>query len=375
MTTDFSTVSRYVTIAIVWVAITAGTIYPQDSSSAGKPPMWYDNLAINGFTSASYSFNANIPDSRLNRMRVFDTDDNSFKIDVIELSLQRLATQPGEAGFCFHLTAGSSVPRVARSSGLDIGDLDFHQMYLRYIADVGAGLTVDIGKFVTPLGYELIEGYDGYNDNATRSFLFGYAIPFTHTGVRISYPLSSAVTGTVIIVNGWDNSIDNNRSKTIGAQLLLAPLAGWNTTLGCVVGSEQTDNSRDLRSVIDFTSSYAISPFLTIGINGDYGREEGVTTSGRIAVWDGLAGYVRCNVSPRCALILRGEHFEDRDGVRTGVSQKLREVTLTPEFTLADGVILRGDVRLDISNENVFQKAGEMTKRQFTLLINAVFKY
>lgn len=375
MMTDYSTASRYVALAIVWIAITAGTMHSQDSGVAGKSPMWYDNIAINGFTSASYSFNMNIPDSRLNQMRVFDTDDNSFKIDVIELSLQRLATRPGEAGFCFHLTAGSSVPRAARSSGLDIGDLDFHQMYLRYVVDAGAGITVDIGKFVTPLGYELIEGYDGFNDNATRSFLFGYAIPFTHTGVRVSYPLSNAVTGTVMIVNGWDNSIDNNRSKTIGGQLLITPLAGWNTTLGYVFGSERTDNNRDLRSVIDFTSSYTLSPFLTIGINGDYGREEGVTASGRIAVWDGLAAYLRCNISPRCALILRGEHFEDRDGVRTGISQKLREVTLTPEYTLTDGVVLRGDLRLDISNENVFQKAGELTKRQFTFLVNALFKY
>jgi hypothetical protein len=34
------------------------------------------------------------------------------------------------------------------------------------------------------MGYELIEGYDGYNDNYSRSLLFNYAIPLTHTGVK-----------------------------------------------------------------------------------------------------------------------------------------------------------------------------------------------
>jgi hypothetical protein len=221
----------------------------QDSSDAQRKTPWFENIVINGFTSASISYNANVPDSRKNQMRVFDTDDNSFKIDVIELSLQKLAVNPGDVGFCFHLTAGSSVAKVARSSGLDIGDLDFHQMYVRHIANAGRGLTMDVGKFVTPLGYEIIEGYDGYNDNATHSFLFGYAIPFTHTGVRMAYPFSDAVAGTIMVVNGWDNSIDNNRSKSIGGQLAVTPAAGLSMYANYIYGPEQNDNNSNNRSV------------------------------------------------------------------------------------------------------------------------------
>jgi hypothetical protein len=36
------------------------------------------------------------------------------------------------------------------------------------------------------MGYEVGEGPDGYNDNASHSFLFGWAIPITHTGLRIT---------------------------------------------------------------------------------------------------------------------------------------------------------------------------------------------
>ena len=32
------------------------------------------------------------------------------------------------------------------------------------------------------MGYELIEGYDGYNDNYSRSLLFNYAASFMYEG-------------------------------------------------------------------------------------------------------------------------------------------------------------------------------------------------
>ena len=44
----------------------------------------------------------------------------------------------------------------------------------------------DVGKFVTPIGAEVIESQDNWN--YTRSILFGYAIPFYHVGVRATCP-------------------------------------------------------------------------------------------------------------------------------------------------------------------------------------------
>ena len=45
---------------------------------------------------------------------------------------------------------------------------------------------------LTEEGFEVVEGPDGYNDNASRSFLFGFALPITHTGLRVTYPFSDA---------------------------------------------------------------------------------------------------------------------------------------------------------------------------------------
>ena len=75
---------------------------------AAKP--WYEEIAVNGFVSASYSYNFNRPDSGTNQFRVFDFDDNTFKVDVAEIVLQKAVGKPGEAGFRV-----DAVGRLARS--------------------------------------------------------------------------------------------------------------------------------------------------------------------------------------------------------------------------------------------------------------------
>jgi hypothetical protein len=85
-------------------------------------------------------------------------------------------------------------------------------------------------------------------------------------------------------------------------------------------------------------------------------------------------GYARFGLSDSFALILRGELFNDRDGARTGVAQKLKEVTLTPELKVGSHVVIRGDVRVDFSDKEVFEdRDGALTKkRQPTVLLNVI---
>jgi hypothetical protein len=333
---------------------------------------WFDEMTVHGLASSSYVYNLNVPDVPQNSYRVFDSRDNSMQVDVLELSFKKDATSAGDAGFRFDLAAGSSVPKVSRSGGLDIGDLDFHQMYASFVAPVGSGLRIDVGKFVTPLGYEVIEGYDGYNDNYSRSLLFGYAIPFTHTGVRLGYTFSPVVSSTLFVVNGWDNAIDNNRSKTFGGQVAVTPADGISLLAGAFYGPERDDNNRDNRVILDFVGTYVASPLITFGLNGDYGREKYGEDRAR---WMGVACYVRVNPTSDLSLSVRAEQFRDLEGVRTGLIQTLQEMTFTPEFRPAERFILRGDVRIDHSAEHVFMKRSQYTQTQPTLALNVIFLY
>ena len=365
---------RSILTSLIFIISTYAGI-AQDSAHVSTKNNWFGNMSMNVFLSAGYSYNLNNPDSRKNQFRIFDFDDNSIKVDVVEIVLKRDANNFNDVGFRMDLTAGSSIPKVARSGGLNIGDLDFHQMYLSYIAAVGNGLRLDFGKFVTHMGYELIDGYDGYNDNQTRSFLFGYTIPYTHTGVRIGYSFVENISAMLMIVNGWDNAIDNNKSKTVCGQIAITPTNGLNLFANMSYGPEKDNNNSDNRSAFDFVGVYAVNDLLTLGTNIDYGSEPRATTTGTDASWFGFAGYLRFNISKCFSLALRGEQFDDKEGVRTGTIQKLREVTITPEFKPADHFSVRGDFRMDKSDKKVFEKGIDLTDTQTTVGVSVLYYF
>ena len=377
---SISPASLIVMILLLGAAIVSPPrLQGQDSSAVVSTDQehrpWFEGITLNSFLSFRYTYNLNAPDSRKNQFRVFDVEDNTFIVDVLELALEKPAVKRGDFGFCCHLTAGSSVPKVARSSGMDMGDLDFHQMYVRYIVPWQHGITLDFGKFVTPCGLEIIEGYDGYNDNASRSFLFGYAIPFTHTGVRASYTFSERFTMTLMVVNGWDNAIDNNTSKTLGGQLALTPAAGWNLCANIVIGPEQSDNDSNNRILADLVLSHRFAEGWSAGLNFDYGTEKNPTPMCDEARWGGFAAYLRFDMAPQFSLSARAEQFGDHQGIRTGVAQTLKEATLTPEYRVSKNFVLRMELRMDWSDNDVFERGKTATNAQTTLEFNTVFVF
>src|SRR5580765_1536756 len=285
-------------------------------------PAWLGEMSLNGFLSSSYGYNFNRPPSGTNQFRVFDVADNTFQLDVFELVAQKAVAKPRDSGFRVDLTFGSSIPHVTASAGLfrdasgTAEDIDVQQAYASWIAPVGSGLRFDFGKFVTSFGYELIQGYDGWNDNATRSQLFGFAIPFAHVGARASYTLAPHATVMGMVVNGWDVARDNNRSKSVGAQIAMTPAPAFSVYLNGMWGPEQPSNDADSRTLLDVEATLKGSR-LTLGANADWGTEQNAVPAGPAvgddAVWSGLAGYVRLTVTPLFAVSVRGESFNDRD--------------------------------------------------------------
>src|SRR5262249_50661961 len=151
-------------------------------------------------------------------------------------------------------------------------------------------LKLDFGKFITPHGYEVIEGYDGWNDNATRSLLFGYAIPFTHLGARAAYTVSPRATLMAMVVNGWDVARDNNSSKSVGGQIALTPAPTLTVNLSGMWGPERSGNDGDPRTLLDAVVILKASSRLTLGANSDWGSDQNAVAPGKDAQWSGAAG-------------------------------------------------------------------------------------
>ncbi len=79
----------------------------------------------------------------------------------------------------------------------------------------GSAVALDFGKFDTIYGVEVADSQ--YNINYTRGVVYWFAQPAFHTGFRLNADLSDAFTLKALLVNGYNNSIDNNFGKTPGA--------------------------------------------------------------------------------------------------------------------------------------------------------------
>lgn len=350
----------------------------EEAHGATPAPPWYERVALNGFVSASWGYAFDDPASGTNPYRCFDTEAGPVLLDVASVAVRREAAERGETGFRIDVLAGSTVPPVTAADGLfrdedgKAGSFDLLQAWVRWVAPVGRGLKLDAGKFVTRAGYEVLEGFEGRNANASRSFQFTLSEPTTHTGLRAGYALSETLSAELLLVNGWDDAKDRNGRKTLGAGLDLATPSGWTVSATLLHGPEREGNDADDRTLLAVSAEWAPGGPLGAAANLELGREEGLGAGGSAVSWWGLAGYVTWAASPAVVLALRAELFDDPDGARTGMPQRLFGLTLTPALGLAKGLLLRTDLRLDVSDEAVYEDAaGELSrKRQATLLLN-----
>ena len=135
--------------------------------------------------------------------------------------------------------------------------------------------------------------------------------------------------------------------------------------------------------------SWKTTSKLNLGFDGLYAHDENGVSLGHDAIWKGIAGYAKYNLTKPFSLAFRGEVFNDGGGTRTGVPQTLQGYTLTPEYDIAakfsdvsqllkklDGkFVVRGEIRLDRSNKAVFQRWDTLIDRQFTSAINLIYLF
>lgn len=374
-----------------------------EQSPMAKARSFFEKAEIHGFASAAYLFNFNTPNDSNNPIRVFDFKHNSFNLDGAEIVFKKDVSGPGEVGFRTDLSAGFAIPEVVHATdvanGLDQPEnFDLQQAYVTYDVPVGNGIVFDAGKFITHMGYEVIEGYDAFNDNYSRSILFGWAIPFTHTGIRATYNFTEHMYWMVSVSNGWDLVRDNNKGKTVGTQLAFDLTDQIRCYLNYVVGPEQEDDSNDIRHVGDICVVYNPDDHWTFGVNGTLGFEQDVDQFGTISIvettivddiaiveateipvlegeedatWGGVAGYARYQFNDWLAFILRSEFFIDEDGARTGAEQDLWEITATVEAKVGNNFVIRPEYRYDHSDIDFFD--GE--HNQNTLALNGIYYF
>ncbi len=166
---------------------------------------------------------------------------------------------------------------------------NIEEAYGSYLAPVGKGLQIDVGKFVTNAGAEVIEAKDDWN--YSRSLLFQLAIPLYHAGVRLTYSPNDKVTLMGGVINGWNDVNDNNTAKSVMASVTFKPSGSLSIIENYIGGPEQPNNNDDWRNLSDTVISYTVNPKLSLMANYDYGHDTMSRASAR--QWQGVAGYLK----------------------------------------------------------------------------------
>lgn len=303
-----------------------------------------------------------------NTYRVFDTAHDSMQFSYAHFVVQK---QAEPVGVLVDLAYGPAMQTVSGTL-TDVSQMGVKQIVLSYLTK--GGLLFEAGRFVTHVGYEVIESQDNWN--YSRGLLFGYFIPFWHQGVKISYPFGDSVSATVLIVNGWNNSYDFNANKNIGAQINWIAIDALSFCFNYLTGQEPGAvglPGGERKSVYDFIATVKASDVLSFAVNADY-LTFAAPLAGQVAT--GLAFYARYDFVEDWALSSRFEFVDDKDNLAMGGNfsggQSVTGVTVTLESRISQNLITRLEARSDRSTKEAFVKDGSTTSSQETATISLV---
>ena len=383
-------------------------------------------VTLSGFGDVYYSYDNNHPPNNQEGLRSFEAPTNSFNFNMAELILDKApdaTTSEGRLGYHVSAGYGSAAKIVNASDNTGFGDgSNFYlkEAYLSYLAPVGKGLTVTVGKSVTPMGAEVIES--NANWNYSRGLLFDYAIPFFHFGANAKYAFNSKWAVTGYLVNGWNNTIINHdccgfgvsSGLTYGASVAFTPNMKWSVTenyfAGPVIDAFNNNGStfNDWKQISDTVIGYTPNSKWAFQVNGDYGfgpreyspREcdlvvspavrtpEGIPPSclSSAVDWWGVAGYAKYTLSPKTNFAVRYEYYDDPQGYSgiipavDGVAQRgwAQEVTGTYSYNVTSSFLLRAEYRYDFASQPIFEQsfsADNSVKEQNTALIGFVYSF
>lgn len=326
----------------------------------------WKTIRLSGVADGYFSNNFDNPASGKNFLRNFDTEADSWDLNMLKFAIEKPA-EP--VGFRMDLGLGRGFDIFQASEPTRrVEQLNpVMQAYVSVKPAAWKGLQVDFGKFFTSAGAELTETHLNYN--YSRALLYANG-PYYHFGVRATAPVTKSFTAGVQLLNGWNNVIDNNRGKTVGLTgVYTKGKVVWGNTY--YMGQEKFNQS-GMRNFWDTVLTVNASSKQSLYVNFDYGQDKQV--NGPTNRFLGVGVATRYALSNRVAFSPRVEWYNDAAGYITGTKQQLKEFTMTGEYKFFDGLLSRVEFRRDWSDQNFFdRRAGlPLGKSQTTFLVGFV---
>ena len=335
-------------------------------------------------------------------LREFDVNANGFNVQAVKIALEKALPDKNEwaAGFRVDTIYGQDAYELGdtafdSSTGGTIQDpIAIEQALVKARIPVGNGLDLYAGKFVTFLGYEVIES--PANLNFSRGLLFTNAIPLTTTGVYADYKFNDTVEAKFGIVDGWNNSVSSVSTdpaasygfggKAITGQVnVTAPGKNANICTSFIYSPDSTEpanvnpapGDNGPSAVFDIWGSwnptFVKNSALTLAFDGVYGFSGAVGYPGQgldpashndAEAWWGIALYASYKFNSVFTLSGRGEYLHDSEvditepkfgfgyeGTEDDITPRSQDdfsYTLTAAFNIWANLLTRIEYRVDV---------------------------
>lgn len=343
------------------------------------------NVAVDGY----YAYNFNDPIGRVNLLRAYDVSSNAFSLNQAAVIFET-AADPNAGrrwGTRLDLQFGQATSTLqGNPSNEHRPDIyrNIFQAYGTYVVPAGNGITVDFGKWASSLGYE--GNYTKDQMNYSRSYWFDF-LPFYHMGFRVNYHVNHKLALNYWIVNGSNQTEPTNGFKDELFGFVLTPnkKITWTnnyyfgqenpdaiptTNCGpvpvqpglCFVGVPQTPDGK--LQIFDSYVNWQATSRWTFALEGDYviqrvwANAAPGKDSAPAHTWGGAA-YAQYQITPKSSLAARAEYLSDHGayftaGLFSGVTEDLKEATLTYGYNVTDGLQVKTEWRRDWSNVPIF---------------------
>ena len=361
-------------------------------------------IKLSGYVDAGYSYNftgaANGTSDVTGRFGSDTAAKGDFNLYAVKIALEKALTSENkaQAGFRTDVMIGEDANYLINRGTTDNQTNDqqnsnalfLEQAYVSIRAPVGNGWDFKVGKFVSILGYEVIER--PANMNVTYGLLW-QQMPLYYTGVLSSYKFDDYLDAKLGVVNG--SQTDNNTTTGLNGDgcAVLAALnvtapggnANWSNNFQYSSNNDNntasTSNESTTSTAVENGSSGTGYTFIynswgnwapkfandkllfafnsLLGTSSTNSNDPDGTQAG--TTWFGAGAYAKYQFNDWFSLCSRGEYLGSNNSTAFGnqgtnqtqntsghvTGDNLWEYTLTAGFNVIDNWLIRAEYRLD----------------------------
>jgi hypothetical protein len=252
----------------------------------------------------------------------------------------------------------------------------FRNIYEAYAGyDITGKMSVDIGIFTSHIGFESAVSMD--NLTLTRSIMADNT-PYYEAGVKLSYEINDKLAMKGLILNGWQNIVENNSNKAFGTQVQFRPgekiLFNSSTFFGKEAPSFDTISS--MRYFHNFYSKIDLKKISFI-LAFDIGFQEKRFARGAY-IWYNPNFIMSYSVSSKIKVATRLEYYYDPSGViiYSGTPHGFQTFapSINTDIKLSVNMVWRLEGRIFISKDKVYRDGLSLSSKNLFLISSIAIK-